>query len=78
MVTTVSIVKKIAKTIKKFIFSYPILEVLEFKIGIKSANETPIFKQVANKKVNPTLSILLCFTNSNIKIITKEQDKKKQ
>jgi hypothetical protein len=77
MVTTVSMVKKIAKTIKKFIFSCPILEVLEFKIGIKSANEIPIFKQVANKKVNPTLSILLCFTNSNNKIINKEQDKKK-
>ena len=77
MVMVVSIVKKMANTIKKLIFSYPIFEIVEFNIGIKSANEIPIFKQVANKKVKPTLSILLCFTNSNNKIITNEQAKKK-
>lgn len=78
MATTVSINKKMAKTIKKLIFSYPIFEIFEFKIGIKSENEIPILKQVANKKVNPTLSMLLCFTKSNNKIITNEQAKKKE
>jgi hypothetical protein len=77
MVTTVSIVKKIAKTIKKLIFSYPIFEILEFNIGIKRAKEIPIFKHVANKKVNPTLSMFFCFTNSSNKIIIIEQVKKK-
>jgi len=66
-----------AKTIKKFIFSYPILAILEFNIGIKRANDIPIFKHVANKKANPTLSILLCFTNSNNKTIINEHVKKK-
>ena len=66
-----------AKTIKKLTFSYPIFEILEFNIGIKSANDIPIFKQVANKKVNPTLSMFFCFTSSNNKIITNEQAKKK-
>ena len=77
MVTAVSMVKKMAKTIKKLIFSYPIFEIFEFNIGIKRAKEIPIFKHVTNKKVKPTLSILLCFTNSNNKIIINEQAKKK-
>ena len=53
------------------------LEILEFNIGIKRANDIPIFKQVANKKVNPTLSILLSFINNNNKIIAIEHVKKK-
>ena len=77
MVTTVSIVKKIAKTIKKLIFSYPIFEILEFNIGIKRANDIPIFKHVANNNENPTLLMFFCFTNSNNIIITNEQAKKK-
>ena len=74
----VSIVNKIAKMIKKLIFSYPIFKNFEFKIGIKRVKEITIFKHVANKKVNPTLSILLSFTNINNKTIVKEHVKKKK
>jgi hypothetical protein len=77
MVTTVSIVKNKAKDIKKFIFSNPIFGFPEFRIGFKSINDIPIFKQVINKKVFPTLSMLLSFTRVKIKIIKSEQTKKK-
>jgi hypothetical protein len=77
MVTTVSIIKNNAKITKKFIFSNPIFGFPEFRIGFKSTNDIPIFKQVIIKKVFPTLSMLFSFTNIKIKIIKSEQTKKK-
>jgi hypothetical protein len=77
MVTTVSIIKNKAKITKKFIFSKPIFGFPEFRIGFKSTNDIPIFKQVINKKVFPTLSMLLSFTRIKIKTIISEQTKKK-
>lgn len=72
MVTAVSIDKKSAKTTKKLIFSYPILEAFEFNIGTKRAKEIPIFKQVVNKNVNPTISMLFCFIKSKMETIIME------
>jgi hypothetical protein len=77
MDTTVSIIKNKAKITKKFIFSKPMFGFPEFRIGFKSKNDIPIFKQVINKKVFPTLSILFSFTRVKIKIIKSEQIKKK-
>jgi hypothetical protein len=77
MVTTVSIIKNKAKIIKKFIFSNPIFGFPEFRIGFKSTNDIPIFKQVIIKKAFPTLSMLFSFTRIKIKIIKSEQIMKK-
>ena len=77
MVTTVSMTKNNAKITKKFIFSNPIFGFPEFRIGFKSKKDIPILKQVINKKVFPTLSMLLSFTRVKIKIIKSEQPKKK-
>jgi hypothetical protein len=77
MVTIVSIIKNKAKITKKFIFSKPIFGFPEFRIGFKSTKDIPIFKQVVNKKVFPTLSILFSFTRIKIKIIKSEQIMKK-
>ena len=77
MVTTVSIIKNKAKITKKLIFSNPKFGFPEFRIGFKSTKDIPIFKQVVNKKTFPTLSMLFCFTRIKIKIITREQTKKK-
>jgi hypothetical protein len=77
MVTTVSIIKNKAKITKKFIFSNPIFGFPEFRIGFKSVKDIAIFKQVINKKVFPTLSMLFSFIRIKIKIIVKEQNKKK-
>jgi len=72
MVTTVSVNKKNEKMIKKLIFSNPIVEVLEFNIGIKIVKDAPIFMQVINMNVNPTLSLLFCFIKSKRDTINKE------
>ena len=76
MVTTVSSDKKSAKMMKKLIFSYPIVEAFEFNIGTKTAKVIPIFRQVINKKANPTLSLLFCFTKSKIATIIVELSEK--
>jgi|UPI0004AD29FC hypothetical protein len=78
MVTTVSIDKKSAKTTKKLNFSNPISEDLEFNMGIKRNKVIPIFKHVVNMNVNPTLSLLFCFTKSKIETIIIELNEKKK
>ncbi len=76
MVTIVSIVKKIAKTIKKFIFSVSTWGLEESKIGFKKRYAIPILIRVTNKKTFPTLLIATDFTFNKMKTIIREQTEK--
>jgi hypothetical protein len=78
MATTVSIVKKIRKMIKKFFFSIDILVADALRMGCKKKKAIPILRIVKKRKVNPTLLIFFLLTPNKITEIKIEAKKKKQ
>lgn len=78
IVTTVSIVKNIANTIKKSMRSISLNLLVEETIGFAKMKAIPILRSVSNRKPFPTLFISLFLTCIKIKTMKIEQIKKKE
>ena len=68
--------KNNAKMTKKLSFSMPTFGFLDCNMGDKITEETAILRQVTNRNVLPTLSMLFSLTTISMKIMSTEQLKK--